>query len=140
MRRTTGLSFGALNNLLNRVLQTVQFAVQRVLFFARQTAAMLGRHVTRFLTHYIQPMMERFALWRRVKALAYALINVMPKRVDSPVHLIHPMHRFHMRIGARRCFLDDIDLARRLDDTRRERSRERHADQRAGKTCFKRQH
>jgi hypothetical protein len=140
MNRTTGMSFGSSKCLLNRVLQSVQLAVQRVLFFTRQTAAMLGSHVTRFLTHHIQPMMVCLALWRRVKALAYALINVMPKRVDSPVHLIHPMHRFHTRIGAHRRFLDDIDLARRLDDTRRERSRERYANQRAGETCFKRQH
>src|SRR5471032_253581 len=100
---------------MNRALQTVQLAVQRVLFFTRQTATVLRSHVTRFLTHYIQPMMERIALWRRVEALTHALIDVMPKRVDSPVDLIHPMHCFHMRIGTRGCFLDDVDLARRLD-------------------------
>jgi hypothetical protein len=117
------------------VLHAVQLAVQRVLFFTRQTAAMLGSHVTRFLTHQIQPMMERVALWRRVEALAYSLIDVMPQRVDTATDLVHPMDGFHMWIRARGRFLDDIDLAGR-DDASCEGSCQRRAKQRANNDGF----
>jgi len=109
-------------------LQTVQLAVQRVLFFTRQTAAVLRSHIAGFLANYIQPMVKRVTLWRRIKALIHALIDMMPKRVDSPVDLIHPVNRFHMRIWARGCFLDEVDLPRRLDHARCQRSRQRNAN------------
>jgi hypothetical protein len=111
-----------------------------VLFFTRQTAAVLRSHIAGFLANYIQPMVKRVSLWRRIKALIHALIDVMPKRVDSPVDLIHAMNRFHMRIWARGCFLDDVDLPRRLDHARCQRSRQRNANQRTGATCFECKH
>jgi hypothetical protein len=122
------------------VLQAVQFTIQRALFFTRQTAAVLRSHIAGFLPNHIQPMMKRVTLRRWIKALIHALINVMPECIDPPIDLIHPMDRLYVRVGTHGCFLNDIDLSLRLYNARRQRSRERHANQRTGATCFERKH
>ena len=120
------------------MLQSVEFAIERALFVTRQAAAVLRSHIAGFLTNHIQPMMEFLTLRRRIKALIHALIDVMPQCIDSPVDLIHSMHRLGVRVGTRGRFVNDIGLPLWLDDARRQRSRERHANQRTRATCFER--
>jgi hypothetical protein len=120
------------------VLQAVEFAIERALFVARQTAAVLRSHIAGFLPNHIQPMMECLTLRRRIKTLIHALIDVMPECIDPPVDLLHPMRRLDMRVRTRRRFVDDIGLSLWLDNARRQRSRERHANQHTRATCFER--
>jgi hypothetical protein len=106
---------------MNLVREAVQFLIQRTVLFARQAAAVLRSHVSRFLPDHVQMVMKITADWRGIVTPINVYIDTMRQVVHTPTDLLESMHGHFVRIGLhwrRRRYANHFDGPRGLNDTR----------------------
>jgi hypothetical protein len=94
------------------VCRGIEFLIQDALFVAGQAAAVLRRHVVRFLADHVEAVMECATFGRRIVALIHAHVDAVAQVIDAFVDLIEALHRHFVSIRTRLGGLPRRDHAR----------------------------